>query len=112
VAPAFAVLDLGGATALGVVLLAREIPAVVSSFDWLGSVTLNPLGYALIGPLSAAAGTAETLAGAAALNVSATLGVLLVPSVRRLPPGRRDRRPPRTRLPQPLAFLKQYHYMF
>lgn len=68
--------------------LQRNVPehalSRISSFDWLGSVALNPIGYALIGPLAAAAGTAETLAAAGALNVAATLGVLLVPSVRRL----------------------------
>lgn len=55
----------------------------ISSFDWLGSVALNPIGYALIGPIAAVIGTQETLAGAAVLNVAVILGaVVLVPSVR------------------------------
>ena len=34
----------------------------ISSFDWLGSVALNPIGYALIGPLAVAFGTARDAA--------------------------------------------------
>jgi multisubunit Na+/H+ antiporter MnhG subunit len=59
----------------------------ISSFDWLGSVALNPLGYALIGPLAAAVGTAETLAVAGVLNMCVTVSVALVPSVRNLRSG-------------------------
>jgi MFS family permease len=54
----------------------------ISSFDWLGSVALNPIGYALIGPIAAATGTSETLAIAAVLNILVCVGVVLVPSVR------------------------------
>lgn len=68
--------------------LQRNVPehalSRISSFDWLGSVGLNPLGYALIGPLAAVLGTSETLALAAVLNLVVTVGVLLVPSVRAL----------------------------
>lgn len=64
----------------------RNIPehalSRISSFDWFGSVALNPIGYALIGPIAAAIGTQETLYVAAALNVAVCLSVLLVPSVR------------------------------
>ena len=56
----------------------------ISSFDWLGSVALNPIGYALIGPIAAAIGTPETLAIAAVLNVAVCIGVILVPSVREI----------------------------
>ena len=56
----------------------------ISSFDWLGSVALNPIGYALIGPIAAAIGTPETLAIAAVLNVAVCIGVSLVPSVRQI----------------------------
>lgn len=68
--------------------LQRNVPehtlSRISSFDWLGSVGLNPLGYALIGPLAAALGTSETLALAAVFNLLVIVGVLLVPSVRGL----------------------------
>ena len=54
----------------------------ISSYDWLGSVALNPIGYALIGPIAVALGTPETLVLAGVLNVLVCLSVLLVPSVR------------------------------
>jgi hypothetical protein len=64
----------------------RNIPehalSRISSYDWLGSVALNPIGYALIGPVAAAIGTRETLVIAGILNVVVCLSVLLVPSVR------------------------------
>jgi hypothetical protein len=73
---------------LWVTTLQRNVPehalSRISSFDWLGSVALNPIGYALIGPLATAIGTSETLAGAAALNVAVCLSVVLIPSVRRI----------------------------
>ena len=54
--------------------LQRNVPehalSRISSFDWLGSVALNPIGYALIGPLAAAFGTSETLLIAAVLNIA------------------------------------------
>ena len=54
----------------------------ISSYDWFGSVALNPIGYALIGPIAAAIGTPETLVIAAILNVVVCVSVVLVPSVR------------------------------
>jgi hypothetical protein len=66
--------------------LQRNVPghtlSRISSFDWLGSVALNPIGYALIGPLAAAIGTPETLVIAAVLNIGVLVGVVLLPSVR------------------------------
>jgi hypothetical protein len=66
--------------------LQRNVPehalSRISSFDWLGSVALNPIGYALIGPIAAAIGTAETLVVAGILNIAVCISVLLVPSVR------------------------------
>lgn len=64
----------------------RNIPehalSRISSYDWFGSVALNPLGYALIGPVAAAIGIPETLIIAGVLNVLVCVGVVLVPSVR------------------------------
>jgi MFS family permease len=60
----------------------------LSSFDWFGSVALNPLGYALVGPLASVLGVATTLYLAAALNLVVSLGVASSPAVRRL-----ERRP-------------------
>jgi hypothetical protein len=66
----------------------RRIPehliSRLSSFDWLGSVALNPLGYALVGPLAGIIGVAETLYLAAAINASVSIAVALTPSIRGL----------------------------
>ena len=59
----------------------------VSSFDWFGSVALNPIGYALIGPLSEAIGVGKALVLAGALNLATSLLPLLVPAVRNLRAG-------------------------
>jgi hypothetical protein len=71
---------------LWITALQRNVPAHalsrISSFDWLGSVALNPIGYALIGPIAAAIGTSETLVVAAVLNIAVCVSVVLVPSVR------------------------------
>jgi hypothetical protein len=56
----------------------------LSSFDWFGSVALNPIGYALIGPLSNQLGVAETLYFAAAANALVTLVVASSPAIRNL----------------------------
>ena len=68
--------------------LQRNVPehalSRISSFDWLGSVALNPIGYALIGPIAAWLGTSETLLGAAVLNAAVCITVVLLPSVRNL----------------------------
>jgi len=68
--------------------LQRNVPqhalSRISSFDWLGSIALNPIGYALIGPIAASIGPSETLAVAAVLNVAVCISVVLVPSVRNI----------------------------
>ena len=61
-----------------------RVLARVSAWDWLGSTLPAPVGFALIGPVAAAAGETATLAGAAALTAAATCGALLVPDVRNL----------------------------
>jgi MFS family permease len=71
---------------LWITALQRNVPehalSRISSFDWLGSVALNPIGYALIGPIAGAIGTSEALAVAAILNIAVCLAIVLVPSVR------------------------------
>jgi predicted MFS family arabinose efflux permease len=68
--------------------LQTNIPAEqigrISSFDWLGSIALNPIGYALVGPLAAATSSEVVLIGCAALMTLTTLTVLAIPSVRAL----------------------------
>lgn len=56
----------------------------ISSFDWFGSVVLNPIGYALIGPLAARLGISAVLIACAVLNGAIGIGLLLVPAVRNL----------------------------
>lgn len=62
-------------------LIPDESLSRVSSFDWLGSLALNPLGYALIGPLSAVIGERRTMGYAAALLAAAIFLPLTVPAV-------------------------------
>ena len=66
--------------------LQRNVPdhalSRISSFDWFGSVALNPIGYALIGPIAGAIGTAPALFASASLNLAVCLAVVLIPSVR------------------------------
>lgn len=54
----------------------------LSSFDWFGSVALNPLGYALVGPLANVLGVPTTLYLSAALNAVVSLAVASSPAVR------------------------------
>jgi MFS family permease len=56
----------------------------LSSFDWFGSVALNPLGYALVGPLANLLGVSTTLYTAAALNACVSLAVASTPAIRGL----------------------------
>jgi MFS family permease len=66
--------------------LQREVPAAelsrVSSWDYLGSLALQPLGLAASGPVAAAVGVSSTLYGAGALFLALLLAVLAVPAVR------------------------------
>jgi MFS family permease len=59
----------------------------VSSWDYLSSAGLMPVGTALAGPIAVVVGTRETLLGMSALGVVAALAFLAVPSVRSLPRG-------------------------
>jgi MFS family permease len=56
----------------------------LSSFDWFGSVVLNPLGYALVGPLANVLGVSTTLYLAAVLNAVVSVGVAATPAIRKL----------------------------
>jgi len=68
--------------------VAQHIPpqalSRVLAYDWFGSLALEPLTLALVGPLAAGIGISTTLwIGAATITICQAL-VLLVPSVRRL----------------------------
>jgi MFS family permease len=56
----------------------------VSAIDWAGSLVLNPIGLALVGPLAAGIGIRTTLIATASLTLAATVGCMAVPSVRNL----------------------------
>jgi MFS family permease len=64
----------------------RHVPAAllgrVSSLDWLISIGLLPLSFALTGPVSAAIGAQTTLIAAGALGGVVTFGALLLPGMR------------------------------
>jgi len=66
--------------------LQRKVPehvlSRISSFDWLGSVALNPIGYLIIGPLSEQIGIPLTLAIAGSLNLAISLGAAMLPAIR------------------------------
>ena len=66
----------------------RHVPAAllgrVSSLDWLISIGLLPVSYALTGPVSAAIGLRTTLLGAGLLGALVTFAPLLLRDVRRL----------------------------
>jgi hypothetical protein len=63
----------------------QHVPAAllgrVSSLDWLISVGLLPLSFALTGPVSAAIGARATLVGAGVLGALVTCAALLVPGM-------------------------------
>lgn len=67
---------------------AQQIPAEtlsrVIAYDWLGSLALEPVGLALIGPVAAGLGVSTTLWLSAVAVTLLQAAVLLVPSVRRL----------------------------
>jgi hypothetical protein len=66
-------------------LVPPESLSRVASIDWVLSVGLQPLGFALAGPTAEAIGVSTTLACAAAWGVVSTVVVLAVPTVRDLP---------------------------
>src|SRR2546423_5039075 len=64
----------------------RHVPAAmlgrVSSLDWLISIGLLPLSFALTAPVAAAVGVRATLVGAAAIGGLVTLAALFLPGMR------------------------------
>jgi len=67
-----------------------EVPAGelsrVSSWDYLGTLALEPVGLAAAGPVAGAVGFSATLFGAAGIGVLLAGAVLLVPAVRNFSP--------------------------
>ncbi len=62
----------------------QEALSRVTAYDWLGSLALEPIGLALVGPLAAGIGIPTTLWLGAAVMTVCLLAVIAVPSVRRL----------------------------
>jgi DHA3 family tetracycline resistance protein-like MFS transporter len=64
----------------------RHVPASmlgrVSSLDWLISIGLLPLSFALTAPVAEALGARATLVGAALIGAIATVGALFIPGMR------------------------------
>lgn len=68
--------------------VAQKVPQAslsrVMAYDWFGSLALEPLGLALVGPLAVAIGISITLWLGAAMIAVCIGATLLVPGVRRL----------------------------
>jgi Na+/melibiose symporter-like transporter len=65
-------------------LVPAELLGRVSSLDWLISIGLLPVSFAITGPVSAALGLRTTLVGAGVLGAVVTFAALLVPGVRQM----------------------------
>jgi MFS family permease len=95
VAVAFGALVTGAALSIAEILYdtatAQQIPQAslsrVAAYDWFGSLALEPIGLALVGPLAAGIGISTTLWLAAATMTLCQAAVLCVPSVRHLQSG-------------------------
>lgn len=72
-------------------MLQQHIPrhalSRVSSFDWFGSMALQPVGLALMGPPADAVGVSETLYLAAGLKLVTLAALFTVKDVRTLGPS-------------------------
>ena len=65
-------------------LVPTELLGRVSSLDWLISIGLLPVSFAITGPVSSALGLRTTLIGAGVLGAVVTFAALLVPGVRQM----------------------------
>jgi DHA3 family tetracycline resistance protein-like MFS transporter len=79
-------------------LLQRQVPlrllGRVTSLDWLVSISLTPISFAIVGPVAAAIGVRETLIGAGVIGVAITVGFLFLPGMRDLERGPAPARSP------------------
>jgi hypothetical protein len=62
----------------------RELLGRVSSLDWMISIGLLPISFALTAPIAAVVGVRATLVGAGVLGAAITVGGLLLPGMRDL----------------------------
>jgi hypothetical protein len=63
-------------------LVPSELLGRVEGFDWLVSVALVPLSFALTGPVAEAVGTKETLIAAGMIGSLGTIAFLFFPGMR------------------------------
>jgi DHA3 family tetracycline resistance protein-like MFS transporter len=87
---AFNALETAG-TIVWATIKQRNVPASMlgraSSLDWLISIGLLPLSFALTAPVTALIGARATLIGAAVIGAVATLGALALPGMREIEGG-------------------------
>ena len=62
-------------------LVPKELLGRVTSLDWLVSISLVPVSYALTGPIASLVGARETIIGAGILGGAMTLVFLLLPGM-------------------------------
>ena len=77
-------------------LVPRELLGRVSSVDWLVSVGLVPVSFALTGPISGLVGSTATMVGGGLFAAAVTIALLFVPRVR--DPERASTPSPRTQV--------------
>jgi predicted anti-sigma-YlaC factor YlaD len=67
----------------------RHVPSEslsrVSSYDWFGSLALDPIGLAIWGPIAGVIGINASLWTSCGLLVTSALALFAVPEIRRLP---------------------------
>jgi MFS family permease len=64
------------------VLIPDQVRSRVDSYDWLVSLVIMPVGFAIVGPLSASAGFSATLVAAGLVAAVPCALVVLVPGIR------------------------------
>ncbi len=84
--------SLAVANVIWLTLMQRRVPGPllgrVTSLDWLVSISLTPISFAITGPVAAAVGVRETMIGAGAIGTVIVLAFLFLPGMRDL-----ERRP-------------------
>jgi MFS family permease len=77
----------------------RHVPSSllgrISSLDWLISISLLPVSFAITGPVASVVGVRATLVGAGLIGAAATFGALFIPGMRDVEgtPSVQDQRP-------------------
>lgn len=84
--------SIASASVIWLTLLQRQVPGRllgrVTSLDWLVSISLTPISFAITGPIAAAIGVRETLTGGGIIGAAITIAFLFLPGMRDL-----ERRP-------------------